>query len=317
MSLRTATCNLLSHAVACCDKANKSQLCSSHHVKSFNQMRDWEAVVTNHSIGTCLFWVICILPFETSGTASCGSMLYCILYVVYCINLRTVHSTWTDLLLDSHFGLLRLVTCHTRKTGRVYCSREWHLLISTLCKCIHLPCILSHCLKTNPLHKQLHPENLSDVEATQALNSEVSRPEEIVSHKIKAFLKVLYKKQCDSCILLVCEQVLHGITHHLTRWARVRWPLAAQPDAGYTSWKVLSSAFFCKTWRNPGASSEGSEEAEDGFIPPLSLCYPSFHTVFKPTMPDHACDILYLDYVVRTPLPQASFPRKSFGRSGS
>ena len=39
-------------------------------------MRDWEAVVTNHSIGTCLFWVICTLPFETSGTASCGSMLY-------------------------------------------------------------------------------------------------------------------------------------------------------------------------------------------------------------------------------------------------
>ena len=73
MSLRTATCNLLSHAVAYCDKANKSQLCSSHHVKSFNQMRDWEAVVTTHSIGTCLFWVICTLPFETSGTASCGS----------------------------------------------------------------------------------------------------------------------------------------------------------------------------------------------------------------------------------------------------
>ena len=23
--------------------------------KSFNQMRDWEAVVTNHSIGTCFF----------------------------------------------------------------------------------------------------------------------------------------------------------------------------------------------------------------------------------------------------------------------
>ena len=44
--------------------------------KSFNQMRDWEAVVTNHSIGTCLFCVICTLPFETSGTASCGSMLY-------------------------------------------------------------------------------------------------------------------------------------------------------------------------------------------------------------------------------------------------
>ena len=36
-------------------------------------MRDWEAVVTNHSIGACLFWVICTLPFETSGTASCGS----------------------------------------------------------------------------------------------------------------------------------------------------------------------------------------------------------------------------------------------------
>ena len=33
MSLRTATCNLLSHAVACCDKANKSQLCSSHQTK--------------------------------------------------------------------------------------------------------------------------------------------------------------------------------------------------------------------------------------------------------------------------------------------
>ena len=31
MSLRTATCNLLSHAVACCDKANK--LCSSHQTK--------------------------------------------------------------------------------------------------------------------------------------------------------------------------------------------------------------------------------------------------------------------------------------------
>ncbi len=30
------------------------------------------------SIGTCLFWVICTLPFETSGTASCGTMLYLI-----------------------------------------------------------------------------------------------------------------------------------------------------------------------------------------------------------------------------------------------
>ena len=82
MSLRTATCNLLSHAVAYCDKANKSQLCSSHHVKSFNQMRDWEAVVTTHSIGTCLFWVICTLPCETSGTASRGSTgnIYCSSY---------------------------------------------------------------------------------------------------------------------------------------------------------------------------------------------------------------------------------------------
>ena len=41
MSLRTAICNLLSHAVACCDKAKKVE---------FNQSA--KKVVTNDSIGT-------------------------------------------------------------------------------------------------------------------------------------------------------------------------------------------------------------------------------------------------------------------------
>ena len=42
MSLRTATCNLLSHAVACCDKANKVRVIR----KRFNIK-----VCTNDSIG--------------------------------------------------------------------------------------------------------------------------------------------------------------------------------------------------------------------------------------------------------------------------
>lgn len=122
-----------------------------------------------------------------------------------------------------------------------------------------------------------------------------------------------------------CEQVLQSLTQH--DYTCHIWPSepasvdpqAAQPDAGYTSlsWKDPSSALFCKRWRNAGASSEGSEEAEHGFIPPLSLCYLSCHTVFNQTMPDHACDILYLNHVVRTPLPQASCSRKSFGKSRS
>ena len=56
-------------------------------------MRDWEAVVTNHSIRTCLFWVICTLPFETSGTASCGSMLNNYSYNNY-ISKELILSLW-------------------------------------------------------------------------------------------------------------------------------------------------------------------------------------------------------------------------------
>ena len=69
-------------------------------------MRDWEAVVTNHSIGTCLFWVICTLPFETSGTASCGSMLYF-------KESRTFNATfvgWPGYLTNSIFSL-HLLPC--------------------------------------------------------------------------------------------------------------------------------------------------------------------------------------------------------------
>lgn len=105
-------------------------------------------------------------------------------------------------------------------------------------------------------------------------------------------LLTVLQKQCNSCILLVCEQVLDCNTHH--DYTCHIWPSepasvdpqADQPDAGYTSWKDPSSALLLqKKWRNAGASSEGSDVAEDGFIPPLSLCYPSPHTVFNPTMP--------------------------------
>ena len=48
MSLRTAICNLLPHAVACCDKANKVRVIRKR--VQFNQSA--KKVVTNDSIGT-------------------------------------------------------------------------------------------------------------------------------------------------------------------------------------------------------------------------------------------------------------------------
>ena len=47
MSLRTAICNLLSHAVAFCDKANKVR-----HQKKVQFNQSAKKVVTNDSIGT-------------------------------------------------------------------------------------------------------------------------------------------------------------------------------------------------------------------------------------------------------------------------
>ena len=49
MSLRTAICNLLSHAVACCDKANKVRVIRKRFCQ-FNQSA--KKVFTNDSIGT-------------------------------------------------------------------------------------------------------------------------------------------------------------------------------------------------------------------------------------------------------------------------
>ena len=41
--------------------------------QKFQSIRDWEAVVTNHSIGTCSSDLYIDYFFETSGTASCGT----------------------------------------------------------------------------------------------------------------------------------------------------------------------------------------------------------------------------------------------------
>ena len=72
-------------------------------------MRDWEAVVTNHSIGTCLFWVICTLPFETSGTASCGSTgKYRCKIDVYNFQTRLIISTY--LVGGPEFGMRKSVS---------------------------------------------------------------------------------------------------------------------------------------------------------------------------------------------------------------
>ena len=47
--------NLLTNPVACCNKANRCQLCSNHQKKGSIKCETgkWEAVVTNDSIGTC------------------------------------------------------------------------------------------------------------------------------------------------------------------------------------------------------------------------------------------------------------------------
>ena len=67
--------NLLTNPVACCNKANRCQLCSSHQKKGSIKCETgkWEAVVTNDSIGACSSDLYTDYFFETSGTASCGT----------------------------------------------------------------------------------------------------------------------------------------------------------------------------------------------------------------------------------------------------
>ena len=71
MSLRTAICNLLSHAVACCDKANKVRVIRKRF-NSINQQKGFHERFYRHLFS----WFIYPLPFETSGTASRGSIWY-------------------------------------------------------------------------------------------------------------------------------------------------------------------------------------------------------------------------------------------------
>ena len=73
MSLRTATCNLLSHAVACCDKANKSQLCSSHQTKVSIKCETGKRLSQTILLAHVCSDLYIDYFFETSGTASCGT----------------------------------------------------------------------------------------------------------------------------------------------------------------------------------------------------------------------------------------------------
>ena len=58
-------------------QSNKMPTLFESTEERFNQMRNWEVGSGCHkrfyAIGTCFFWFIFILPFETSGTASCGT----------------------------------------------------------------------------------------------------------------------------------------------------------------------------------------------------------------------------------------------------
>ena len=65
--------NLLTNPVACCNKANRCQLCSSHQKKGSIKCETgkWEAVVTNDSIGTCSS--VLYIDYASCGTTGIRS----------------------------------------------------------------------------------------------------------------------------------------------------------------------------------------------------------------------------------------------------
>ena len=103
MSLRTAICNLLSHAVVCCDKAKRASS-EKGSIQSISKKGCHERFYRH-----IFSWFIYPLPFETSGTASRGSIWY---MVPLCATLR-IH-----FFAESRICRLRTCTCGELEVSR-------------------------------------------------------------------------------------------------------------------------------------------------------------------------------------------------------